>query len=324
MEKIIVKYLRNELLAHEEYELKRWLQESENNRKVFENLVGAWSLTQSDIDASKSRVLKQTALGKLSNETIAPIRIWSYVFKVAAIILLASTFFYTVNNLKPVDNGSIGVVQSTIEKKAERGQKLTIDLPDGTIVKLNSGSVIRYPSQFDQDIRLVELTGEAFFDVVRDENRPFRIATTELKIQVLGTSFSVRSYIDDKDAQIAVKSGSVEVLTQNETSKVILLPNEMVVYGESKGILDKEIFTDRQNPFAWVEMKIVFVDDSIDDILKILSRWYNVDFVLDRKLSTDKKFTAKYNNLSLQSVMGSLSYAYDFEYEIKGKTIVIK
>lgn len=328
MEKHILKYLHNELTKAEEYELKLWLQKDEENRKVFENVVGAWKLPQTDVDTAKARVLNkiksENPIQERKDELVQQSnRFWRYALRVAAVVVFTLATVWVVNNIKPVEQQIVVVSKPMLEKRADNGQKVTFELPDGSNVKLNAGSVIRYPSNFDEDSRTVMLSGEAFFDVERDEQRPFSVLTDGVNVKVLGTSFNVKAYEGEKRVEVAVRSGKVAVESSNGKMGVSLLPNEMATYLGAQKDLKKEVLQD-EHVFAWVEKKMVFKDSSIDEILRVMARWYDVEFVTEKELNSDKKFTAQYNNLSLKAVMGSLSYAYDFDYEVKGKTITIR
>ena len=164
-----------------------------------------------------------------------------------------------------------------IEKEAENGQKLTFDLPDGSIVKLNSGSKLIFPKTFNEDHRKVTLIGEAFFDVRRDTSRPFEIVSEQLYVKVLGTSFNVKAYPNDKENNVAVKSGKVEVRTLSNSNSAILNKSEMAVFNQENKSFSSLPVVDSVAVFGWTEQQLIFHNQRIDEIFNVMERWFNVN-----------------------------------------------
>ena len=323
MERHILKYLNNNLTKAEENELKEWLQKDEINRKVFENIVADWSLKASDVEESKRRVYHHV-VGTSHNKQ-ATSRTFSYFAKVAAVlivVLLATLLLIKLNNQDLGHNTENGV--ATIEKHALPGQKITLKLPDGTKVTLNSGSKLVTPEIFGGSARQVFLDGEAFFDVARDPLKPFIIETNEAHVKVLGTSFNIRSYFDEKDVSIAVNSGKVSVSDGDESNEHVLQKNEMLVYSIPEKSFRKQVGFDREYVFGWKDNYLIFKDEPVEKIFKRLSRLYDVDFKVFPGIDKKKRFTAKFKNQTLEAVMSSISFSYEFDYEINGKEVVIK
>lgn len=328
MEYLILKYLKGELSEKEADELRSRLKEDPQNRKIFENMVGAWDLTSEEISDFKKVVLSrlmasarpdlrsnEKGIRNSSNKTI----------KVAAVIALLLCLSIVLWFNIPFPDQRQLVIQEVvhIEKEAQPGQKLIFELPDGSIVKLNSGSKLRYPEHFTRERREIRLTGEAFFEVSRDEFRPFVITAENLNVEVLGTSFVLRSYPNDLQNAVMVKSGKVSVTGRQNKEKVILYQNEMAVYATTDDKLTKDTIDDELEVYGWMNQQLVFREIPFDRILKEISRWYGVDFSMYKEIDTVKPFTATYKNPSLKEVMESLSHAYKFKYEIKGKNVII-
>ncbi len=327
MEHLISKYLINDLTREEEARLKTWLEEDSLNRKVFENIVSDWKLSADDISTSKFLVLDRIVNNATSAQALTKersLRPLDYLMRIAAVMVLGIGLYliWDPTDFSGTDRAELQEIQ--VEKEAADGQKLTFELPDGSMVKLNSGSMLSYPKAFSDTRRQVTLTGEAFFDVARDESRPFEIKSGEVNVQVLGTSFNVRSYPDTERVEVAVKTGRVSVESPFSASGVVLVPYEMVVYSTENNSFDKKKIEDSQQVFGWMDQTLVFEDQGIKEILKELSRWYDVKFEVKRELSHKRAFTARYKNPTLKAVLESLSYAYDFNYEIDGKKVIIK
>lgn len=150
-------------------------------------------------------------------------------------------------------------------------------LQDGTKVWLNSGSKLDFPSDFDDNQRLVKLTGEAYFEVTHDENRKFVIETNGLEIAVLGTSFNVKSYTDENMVYTTLVNGSVAV-GDNTGNLIRISPGEQACFDRNNHKInvknvDVNLFS------AWKDGMFYFEDASLDDIMRRLGRWYGLDIV---------------------------------------------
>ena len=201
------------------------------------------------------------------------------------------------------------------------GQKITTSLPDGTIVKLNADSKLTVPETFSTDRREVSLHGEAFFDVARDESRPFIIHTKDIDVEVLGTSFNVRSYLNEEPSIVAVATGKVGV--SGEDKRETLTRGEKVVYTPSTGSMIKGLL-DEEEEFGWKENILLFDRQTLPEVIQKLSRWYGVEFLQHEGIQVEKKFSGRYKDPSLRGVLEGLSYVYGFEYEIDGQKVILK
>jgi len=333
MEKIIYKYIKNELTKEEVEELTLWLEESSANRAVFENIIGHWMITEEDINQSKKKVLQEIKkvqnlpLIEKSKATGPSFLFGDYMMlRVASILLvgtLLSYLFLYITNLNTKETvATVVETQPLIIKETFYGQKKTVTLPDGSVVKLNSGSKISYPEKFTENQRNIYLSGEAFFDVTPDASKPFIVSMdNNLSVKVLGTSFNILSYPNDNEIMVAVKTGKVSV--KDIKKEILLKPAELVKYRPKKASFKRGQIDDEKLVFGWTEQNLIFKGHKVNDILKILTRWYNVGFILEKRLPNDKLFTANYDNPSLEKVLKSLSYAYDFKYEINGNEVRI-
>ena len=325
IEDIILKYLQNNLTKSEASRLAAWLEEDARHRQVFENIVGEWRLSTQDIQESKERVhrrIYQERPAKGMPQTASRTR--KYLARAAAILLLLGASWAIWNTWHPSEIDLVTKQPELIEKTTPGGQKATYELPDGTLVTLNAGSTLRYPSAFATDHREVSLIGEGFFKVMRDEQSPFRITSSGAEIQVLGTSFNVRAYPEDPFTQVAVKTGRVSVRGHQNEGQVVLNPHEMTVYS-AEHQLSKVYFEEDAGVFGWIQQELVFRDEQAAIVLKRISRWYGVQFDLPpgHALDSIRTFTATYKQPTLQEVLKSVSYTYNFTYTMEGKTVRI-
>lgn len=207
------------------------------------------------------------------------------------------------------------------------GQRYTLKLSDGTLVKLNSGSRIYYPESFSDSLRLVEFEGEAFFEVAKDTSKPFVIRSGKVNTMVLGTSFNLKSTAITESFELAVATGSVKVfhdLKGQSLEERYVNPNQSAVWDHQSKTFQVQDF-DPGTVLAWVDGNLVFDNSSFEDIIHTLEKWYGVQIdtsSLNRKLPTG--YTGKYKDKSLETVLQGISYVLDFKYEINGKKVIIK
>ena len=174
------------------------------------------------------------------------------------------------------------------------GKRTQITLSDNSSVWLNSGSKLIYPARFAPEKREVYLEGEAIFEVSHNKQRPFMVITHDIEVKVLGTVFDVSAYTDDATSSTILESGSVELKYKSNSllshSKVKMMPGMMAVYDP----LDKEVKQSQVNTkryTSWREGYFIFEQQSLGEILKKISRYYNVSIKLDDQSLADETFT---------------------------------
>lgn len=260
---------------------------------------------------------------------------WRY-FAFAFLLLLGGLFFFLHRNVvstdpvfKPFNN-----VVST-----RYGSKSKLILPDGSQVWLNAGTKLIYPNNFLQDSREVSLSGEAYFDVVHDEKRPFIIHTRKLDIRVLGTVFNVKSYPEDKTTETTLIRGAVAIFFKDRPEeKIILKPNEKIIVanepvGDSSSRLSptalhgglplvtlSRLTVHAQDSLvvetAWVQNKLVFEDESFTAVAARMERWYAVRFHFQDERVKQLHFTGIFERESLPEALEALRLSAHFRYRI--------
>lgn len=207
------------------------------------------------------------------------------VLKYAAIVVMA---FIAGNLLKPSLPSDKEIRYSEIT--VPFGQMSQIKLSDGTKIWLNSGTTLRYPERFAENSRSVSIEGEAFFEVAKMAHKPFTVNTTEMNIEVLGTSFNLSSYKEDATTKVTLVEGKVSV--RDNTGKTIaqLIPGQMAVKNKQTNTLD---ISNVQTAFysAWIEGKIYFDDEPLDQIAVKLERWFNVEITFANQQLKSHRFT---------------------------------
>lgn len=248
-----------------------------------------------------------------------PLYIWG---SIAAMVVIVFTWFLIEFKTNDQLDSKFVALQEIQTKSTDLGQKMTIKLSDGTTVKLNAGSKLEIPKQFVGDTREVRLTGEAYFEVTRDELRPFVIDLEGMRVQVLGTSFVIKEDEFLNSQIVAVNSGKVSV-RKPDGEMIYLVKNEMSILDNS-GNLKKQDITNTETVFGWTENKLVFDEESFDYVINYLTNWYGVNFTLRAKFDEKIKYTATYDNPTLEEVLVSLTHVYNFKYQKNGNHIIIE
>ncbi len=242
-----------------------------------------------------------------------------HTLRLAASIAVFCIIYIVVRQAQVDDPPPMEYRQASVT--TQMGQKRTVSLPDGTTVMLNSGSTLTYTVPFEKDIRSVSLTGEAFFDVVHNEKKPFIVLTTGLQTKVLGTSFNIRGYADDPFVSVAVLSGSVRLSSEGSNSHT-LEPNEMGIYHGTLDHIERTSF-DPDKTINWTRGILSFENESLETIFKELERWYGVNIEIKEGVRLEGKYSGRYSNDPLELVLKGLSYTSHFTYQINGKQIMI-
>ena len=244
-------------------------------------------------------------------------RVWFLV--AASLVLFSSVTAFILFSTPSHKEVPQSVVEYTT-KSVPKGAKVTFTLPDGSTVELNCMSDIRYPAQFSDTLREVYLTGQAFFDVKKNPAAPFVVHTKNFTTRVLGTSFDVQSYENEKNNYVAVLTGKVAVETLSGQSEMIL-PKQMTTYNLRNDALKKS--ASKASMFSWREGVIVFDDANFEEVSQYLSRWYNVEFVVEKGFKVKGFYTGKFTRETLKNVLNGISYSSHFQYRIVGQKVFI-
>jgi len=201
-----------------------------------------------------------------------------------------------------------------------RGGQYQLKLPDGTLVWLNSASSLRFPTQFAGKERSVELDGEAYFEVAKNKETPFKVHVRAMEVRVLGTHFNVMAYDDEESISTTLLEGSVKV--SNALQTAVIRPGQQASLKKSSGILGVEE-VNTVEAIAWKNGKFLFADEDIETIMRRISRWYNVEVEYRGNLS-DKNFAgsiSRYENVS--EVLKMLELTGTIHFKVEGRRIIV-
>lgn len=206
------------------------------------------------------------------------------------------------------------------EVHVKNGEHKRVILPDGTSVTLNAGSYLRYPREFITDVRRIEMNGEAFFEVTRDEEKPFLIHTKDADVKVLGTSFNVKAFDMDEQLTVSVQTGKVQVDLPEAMMR--LLPDEQFVMDKTKGEFQKRN-EDARLSTVWIKGGLYFNRTPIRTVVNELVRMYNRTIEFAPGAEYDDYIYGEHDNKSLEAVLKSIQYSTDIKYRIENDKIVL-
>ena len=241
-------------------------------------------------------------------------RVYRWSTRVAAILfvpLLAVMSYLLLNNIKPDGNAVM------LQVLAPSGSRVNFELPDGTTGILNGGTRLSYSSDFMKN-RHVKLDGEAWFDVAKDKQHPFAIDANNDKIIVVGTRFSLSAYPEDKTTDLVLEEGNV-LFESAELSKALnIVPGERV-YKKDGNVERTEV--DPWKYTAWKDGKLVFRNDSMEELARRISRWYNVDVEIRGEGLKEYKFRGVFEDDPLEEVLYLLKMTSPIDYEIHDRKL---
>ena len=237
--------------------------------------------------------------------------------RAAAVVILAFLCawafrqYFQAGSVEPIDN-------PIVVRENPNGVKSRLQLPDGSKAWLNSGSKLSYLSTFSDTLRDVMLEGEAFFEVTKDEAKPFIVRTPYFEATVLGTSFSVQAY-EGQAPKTSLVEGLVRVSTGRE-SKLIHPGEQAVVTGEELVLRP----FDYNRAVGWKDGILYFDEDSLGSIFQKLEKWYDVKITPASAGLPNARYSGFHKDESLERVLEQMSYSVNFNYSIEDKDVKIR
>ncbi|MBD3591759.1 FecR family protein [Bacteroides sp. GM023] len=260
------------------------------------DVMGAYRQTQAKIKTNKRKSMYNQLMRYAAFLTIP--------------LLLTSLFFGYLYF------GGTDEEEQYAEVTAATGSVIRYELPDHSVVWLNAGSTLRYPTVFRNNNRNVELKGEAYFEVQADKERPFYVNTLNgLKVYVYGTKFNVAAYDDDSYIETVLEKGKVNVITPNQET-IVLAPGEQLLY-DKQSQKSKKNTVDVYGKVAWKDGKLIFRNASLEEIFKRLERHFNVDIQFDNKAGKEYKYRATFRNETLSQILDYLAKSATLKWKIQ-------
>jgi transmembrane sensor len=247
------------------------------------------------------------------------------LLKTAAILIIGLFTGILIQNMQKAEP----VFYTAIAPKGSVSQMI---LPDNTKVYLNAGSELKYTEEAPKNFlagkrgtRKVLLSGEAWFDVSKNEKNPFVVHTPFYNVEVLGTQFNVKAYPEDNECATTLEKGSVKIvssekLTLKETT--ILQPGEQLLYTKNKGVTIDEVNTRRFT--AWKENRLIFINMNLKELFVLLERKYGVDIEAADDIVLDYHYDSTITNETILEVLDLIAETLPIKYRIDGQTVIIQ
>lgn len=315
IEDLLLQYYEGVTTEEKTAWVEEWLEASEENRKLGQQiqliaLAANVSLVSSKIDIGRalSNVHRKMDKNKGRNRYQ---RLFRRMQQAAAILFVPLVILWTILYTR-TESREVRMM----EVCTNPGMMTMVELPDGTEVTLNSSSRLRYPSEFVGDKREVQLVGEAFFSVVKDKKQ-FVVGTlNHSEVVVYGTEFNVEAYREDRTVQTTLLSGSVSFsfLNDGRKSLVEMQPGQQAVYDVEQGkVTLKEVNVDVAT--SWKDGRLIFRDTPFEDVLKSLSKRYNVEFRLKNASLKQHSFTATFSRQRLERILENFRISSNIHFK---------
>lgn len=297
--------------------LAQWLAENESHKEDFERYKKIWEESRSyiepeafDMDRAWAKV---DVVNRHKENFRRHLKQMAYVVSGVAASLLV---MFVLSFMGVLGKGEKVLVGMT----ADYGSRSEITLPDGSVVKLNSGSKVIYSYNPEEKIRKVSFQGEGFFDVSKSKE-PFVIRTAGgLDVKVWGTSFNLQAYPDNPVVEASLVEGCIELVHQDK--KWMMKPGEMAVFDKQTNEI-KQVEGVVAHSYGWLDNKLYMDNMTLAEVCRNLSRWYNVHITIEGDLGNKIYYNGVIKEETITDVMEALSRLSNITYHVKGKNISI-
>ncbi|TDO03434.1 FecR family protein [Sunxiuqinia elliptica] len=322
IEEIKSRYIRGEATEREAKILLEWLEKNPEERTAYYQEKDIWD-SYAFVNNSQNYSSEEELLKLKRRIRFNPKKSFSMPgpLKVAALLLLAFLSGWLVQFLI-ANQGTSDVVAEMREVVVPNGQIHQLFLADGSRIWLNSGSKIDVPSFFTGNDRKVSLEGEAFFEIAKDPEHPFKVEVKGQTIEVLGTSFNVRAYPDADVVQTTLHTGKIKLHTSREVLN--LLPGEQTnVHINTGKIQVKNV--NPVNYYSWRDGRYELKDECLTDVFRLVERWYDVSITYDENDFKDMRFSVVLKrNKSVEHFLALLNLSIPIQYQKNMDEIIIE
>ncbi len=320
---ILMRYLEGNWTEDDGLKIREWFNNLNDERELRASSKDYWNELQPDSKledydetALLGQIYRQIRLNEFrtSRRQTSSHRILNIITKIAAVlfipmlIVMISSHYDTKIKASDITYNEI---------YSPPGSRTMFTLPDGSKGWLNSGSYLKYPQTFLGKTRTVSLKGEAYFNVVTNPDKPFVVSGKSLSIVAKGTAFNVTSWEDEPGTKVTLVHGKVEVYKDyKEKNSLIasLKPNQMLFYSPTgSGSYIKDV--DINKYISWTDGKLVFRDDPFTEVVKKISRWYNVNIIVEDNSLKSYTYVATFQDESLDEVLKMLKISAPIDYK---------
>lgn len=324
---LLNKYLNNSCTPHEVDEVIRWMKQQSfysESKKYGKIDWQKFKEEDSIVSDEKLENLLDKIHHKLNIDESRVMRLksnWiiSWMTKAAAILLIPvfAFLFYTLSENDKMTNQLADISVDSLEVIAPFGSRTVFELSDGSVVHLNYGSRIKYPQNFSGETRRVALTGEGYFEVAHNPDKPFVVSTGIIDVKAVGTVFNVNAYTENNGISTTLVEGKVllekQLPGENSIQLGAMKPGQHVIYNSNTGKVNVSI-GNVDKYIAWKDGKLVFDNDPIEVVAQRLSRMFNVDIQIENEVK-EYKYTVTFVDEPLFQILELLTVATPIKYK---------
>lgn len=325
---LLAKYLSRQCTEDEQEQVTRWLDEDPEHRLLLDKLKRQWEAVRVDTSAYVIPD-KKMVWGKIQDRIRykvkqVPLYSRSLLIRVSSVAAVVALFLgFTLSYLLHNSGESWQAAQFENVIMAPPGQKTQLVLPDGTLVWLNSGSRLSYNYQYSTLDRIVNLEGEAFFDVKKDTQYPFVVKTGAVDVKVHGTAFNVNAYADEENVIVALLRGKVSLLSGNNQDLLTFLSPDQVATISKKDLSCRVEACDAEIEASWHHNLLRFDGIPVNEVWKKLERWYGVDITFSN-VDPSRAYWFTIKTESLIELLEMINKITPIEYKLNGKEVTIR
>jgi transmembrane sensor len=324
---LITKFFAGEISDCELDELKKWLNLNPENRRIFNQENELWQeasfqtkLENYKTDTAWINISGRLGLGKNSEKSVRVIRKNSFRLILAAASIACLMALGGISLWIFSKRSYYQMAESTTTVETKAGEKAHLILSDSTEVTLNSDSKVQYIGNYNLFDRKVKLTGEAFFDVNTNREKPFVVQVDNMSISATGTRFNVFSFPNENRVETTLEEGVIKITVKGKEPINVRSGQQVIYFVKSGEVRVIDVNTDTYT--SWMVNKLRFNDTPLEEVLRRIGRKYNVTFEVANRDLLDLKFTATFIDESIEDVMQMLKTVSPITYKIYYRTSV--
>lgn len=321
---LIARYLKGDLSDQERHELSEWINANPANKLLFEQVKNLWIASENeqdlevDVESNWNRFKKTVSEEKQPQEIQSSEKqenqtFWPMLFRVAAVLVVGFAGAYFLRE---------SLVKNDLIVLQTMGEKKEFMLPDSSFVFLNNNSKLSYAKDFNIRSRIVNLEGEAFFEVKKAEGQRFIVYAKNAKTEVIGTSFTVTAYENEPNVEVKVLTGKVAFSLQDETNTVFLEPGRKGLISGNEQIVEEKAIED-PNFLSWKTQKLYFDNTKFDKVIKSLESYFGEKVAVNSPEIYDCRYSGTFENPDIESTLEVISATMNLTYKKEKNTWII-
>ncbi len=311
------RFIKGETTETEDQMVFEWFHGENAKEELFSSYEKKWQSVSNEMcsyeqDTIFEKIRKKTDIDRY--KSVSRKFVLKSIFRYVAVACLFILLGVGVFQYTKYDYTSRNFIVS-----ADIGQKATVELPDGTIVFLNSGSTLTYNGAYNVQNRRVVLEGEAYFNVKKNMKKAFIVVTGDLEIEALGTSFDVKAYANDLSITTTLLEGKVSV--RSESEEIILSPDKQVSFIRATNSFNEPQICNASRFVLWKDDELFFDCETLEQVSETLKKVYSIDIIFMSEEIKAHTFCGVINNTNIHNVLEYLSLTAPVDYEVKNNKI---